>query len=254
MPNVGLILQLCALLMLLAIAAALLWKRLYRRFPLFLAYVFCVAAVGIVRIFLSRGDPRIYFYFFWSTEALYAILGLLAIYEAFNAMFRPLYAIWWFRGLFVVLGVVPLAIALIEILRKPPVQLDQMGIAILVFEIAVRYVQVGFFALAFIMIRLYHVPPKRYATGIIDGFGIAALGILAASLLRSEFGTKFNIFFSFAPPVAYIIALLIWLTSLWGAENGDGDLPTPDIPLVDMPAQLRRDLELAKKARKRKWM
>ena len=254
MPNVGLILQLCALLLLLLVAAELLWKRLYVRFPIFLAYLVCAVTVGVGRMVMSRGEPGTYFYFFWATEALYAILGLLAIYEAFNQMFRPLYAIWWFRGLFVVLGLGPFVVALIEILRKPPVQIDQMGTAILAFEIAVRFVQAGFFALAFIMIRVYHVPAKRYAAGIIDGFGIAALGILAASMFRSEFGTKFNTFFSFAPPVAYVAALLIWLTSLWGAEDGEGDLPSPAIPLEDMPGQLRRDQELAKRARKRKWM
>lgn len=254
MPNIDLILRLCAVVLLLATVVGLLWRRLYSRFPAFLAYVLSAVVVAILRIFLRSGSAGTYFYFFWITEALLAVLGLLAIYEAFNAMFRPLYAIWWFRGLFVMLGVVPLLIAVIEIMRKPPVQIDQIGTIILAFEIAVRFVQAGFFALAFIMIRLYHVPAKRYAAGIIDGFGIAALGILAASLFRSEYGTKFNTFFSFAPPVAYIIALLIWLTSLWGAENGNGDLPTPDLPLEDMPGQLRRDLELAKKARKRKWM
>jgi hypothetical protein len=235
--------------------AAILWsKRLYRRFPLFAAYTVYSIAVFILRYILLVTNSRLFVNVYWITDALYIILGLVAIYEAFKEAFRPLYPIWWFRLLVYLVILVPLGISVVAILRTPSAEVDRTGAAILLVQIGTRYVQGGIFALAFVVIRFFHLPVSRYASGIIDGFGVNALGILAGSILRSAFGTNYNTFFRFAPVVGYIIALLIWLTSLAGDEdeNENGNGWEPDVPLELLPGNLRQQIDSIRKMRKQK--
>jgi hypothetical protein len=43
---------------------------------------------------------------------------------------------------------------------------------------------------------------------------------MLAGLLRSEFGTKWDFFFSYAPSVAYILGCLIWLGAFLAPDEG----------------------------------
>jgi hypothetical protein len=243
---VGPVLQLCI--------AWIMWsKRLHRLFPIFAAYTVYSIAATILRNILLVTDPRLFVIVFWATEALYIILGLAATYEAFRAAFRPLYSIWWFRLLVYLVILVPLAISVSAILRTPSTEVNRTGAAILLVQIGTRYIQGGLFAFAFAISRFFHLPAPRYASGIIDGFGINAISILAANILRSSFGTNYNTFFRFAPVVGYIIALLIWLTSLAGHEdeNGNGNGSKQPVPLKSLPGDLRQQIESIRKLRKR---
>lgn len=234
-----------------ACIAGLMWsKQLHRRFPLFFIYTVYSIITTATRNVLFIANSRSFAVVFWSTEAVYVLLGLAAIYESFRKLFRPLYGVWWFRILVYLVVIIPLALSVRAILKNPPTEANGVGAAILLVEIGARYVQGGLFALSFITIRFFRLPASRYASGIVDGFGIAAIGILAGSILRSVFGTNFNTFFRFAPVVAYIIALLVWLVSLLGREEENGENMMLPVPLEQMPGDLRRQIELIRKARK----
>jgi hypothetical protein len=255
MPISDLILGLIPLLLQVCIAAILLGKRrLYRRFPWFFAYTVYSVVAAIARAALLSGNRNTYAQVFWSTEVLYALLGLIAIYESFREIFDPFYDIWWFRPLVVLVAVVTVGLSIARAIQKPPIQANKLGMLILSGEIGVRYLQAGIFALSFLLIFFFRLPARRYPVGIVDGFGATALGILIASTLRSDFGQQFNKLFSYAPAVLYIAACVIWLVSLWGTENRNGnDDSPPPIPLEEMPGQLRRFLETTKKVSKHRW-
>jgi hypothetical protein len=248
LPFATLVLQVC-------LAAILVRRRLLRHFPVFTAYTVYAIVTALVRTALDLGGSKFsYFYVFWATESLYAVLGLVAIYEGFREIFRPFYKIWWFRPLVYLLAAGTLALSLSRAVHKPPIQGDRIVVLILSFEIAVRYLQGIIFVLTFLLVKLFRLPSRRYPVGIVYGFGAAALGILAASMFRYEFGTKFNIFFSFTPPVAYLIACMIWLVSFCKPEDRNGNgAARPAMPLEQMPALLRRYLEEAREISKGKW-
>lgn len=229
------------------IAAILFRKKLHRRFSLFLAYTLYSIAAAVVRLFFVRGSPRTYYYLFWATEPLYALLGVLAIYQAFKEIYRPLYALWWFRLLLYAVILVPLAAVGMRFMEKPPIEANQLGAAILSLETGVRYVQACIFGLSATLIYLFQIPARRYPAGIVDGFGAAAVGILFGTMFRSEYGTRFNTVLSFAPAVAYIIALLIWITSLRGPEKRDDETGQLPMSPEEMRDHLRRYLRGAKK-------
>lgn len=258
MPIRDLILGLIPLVLQVCIAGILVRKRrLYRRFPWFFAYTVYSVAAAIVRAALLYGNRHTYIQVFWITEALYALLGLIAIYESFREIFAPFYPFWWFRPLVIVVAVVTVGLSIGRVIQKPPIQADRLGMLILSAEIGVRYLQAGIFGLTLLLIFFFRLPARRYPLGIVDGFGANALGILIASTLRSDFGEKFNKLFSYSPPVLYIAACVIWLVSLWGRENrngnGNGNGFPPPIPLEDMPEQLRRFLETTKTISKHRW-
>lgn len=230
------------------LAVILVQKKLYRRFPFFTAYILYAIAAGVLRTSLSYGNRRTYFYTFWGTEPLFALLGLIAIYEAFHEIFRPFYQIWWFRPMVYLVAVATLGISIVRTIHVPPVQAWGFGALILSFELGVRYIQGGIFALTWLFIMFFRLPASRYAVGIVDGFGVTAIGILVASLLRSDFGMRFNKLFTFVPAVVYILACFIWLAAMRRDENQNGNGgATPPIPLQDMPGQLRRWRDEAKK-------
>lgn len=256
MQGINLTLALVPLGLLVWLAVILARKKLYRRFPFFTAYTFYAIAAGVLRTALSYGSYRTYFYVFWGTEPLYALLGLVAIYEAFREIFEPFYHIWWFRPLVYLVCLGTLGISIARAITNPPVQTNTLGALILSFELGVRCIQGAIFILSSGFILFFHLAAPRYARGIIDGFGVAAIGILIAALLRSDFGKRFNKLFTFVPAVVYILACFIWLIAMRGEEDRNGNEngnEEPPIPLEDMPGQLRRFLDEAKKISKIKW-
>jgi hypothetical protein len=52
---------------------------------------------------------------------------------------------------------------------------------------------------------------EYYPVGIVTGFAVLALGSWAAYASVSGFGTKLNVVGKYGPPLAYFIAVLIWL-------------------------------------------
>jgi hypothetical protein len=83
----------------------------------------------------------------------------------------------------------------------------------IIFALAtgVNYMEAVLFGLFFALVVLLGVPWRSYPFGIVEGFGLSALGSLIAYGLRSEFGTKYNKFAIYAPPVAYVVGVLVWL-------------------------------------------
>jgi hypothetical protein len=119
--------------------------------------------------------------------------------------------------------------------------------ALISLEIGVGFLQFGLFCLFLMLVRFFHMHWRQHAFGVVLGFGIIAGGTLVVFLLRSEFGTKFDPVVRITPPIAYIIAVAIWLaTFLRGepeqpAKSWDSAL-TPE----QMIAELRRHTKAVK--------
>jgi hypothetical protein len=92
---------------------------------------------------------------------------------------------------------------------------------ILALQVAVRCLQLGVFFLIFLLARIFDLDYRQYAFGIAAGFGIAVVGILFSTLVRTGLGLKFLIFFKYVPSVAYCIAVTVWLASFVRAEPDD---------------------------------
>lgn len=196
------------------LAAVIARRKLHREYPFFFAYIlFTILATGI-RVSAS-GNERTYFFVYWSSDAIFAVLALLALHEAFRDVFYGFFCFWWFRLIF------PGFVALISFfsirhaILSPP-HATRITAIILSAGTAVNYVQAGLFGIFILLVVVLHVRWRRYPYDIALGFAVATVGEWVAFALRSEFGTKYAHVFRYAPPVAYIAATLIWLRSFSG--------------------------------------
>jgi hypothetical protein len=190
--------------------AILLKRKLYREFPFFFTYISAVFVVYGVR-FWAVHDYSIYFKVFWFSEALYAVLALLALHEAFHTVFNEFYEIWPLFWL-----VFPAAVGLFAWLKisdglhHAPAQVPPIVALILSAASTVNWVQMALFALMCALVWLVG-DWEYYPVGIVTGFAVLALGSWVAYASVSGFGTKLNVIGKYGPPLAYFIAVLVWL-------------------------------------------
>jgi len=205
------------------LALLLVRRRAYKRFPLFFIYtVFAVIAELCKFAIAQYFQPSMkYFYAYWGAEAIYAVLGFLAIHEVFRRVFENFKSLSWFKFLLPMVGLGMLAISsLISIVHRA-VETAPFLEGIYSLQIAVRCLQIGVFFLIFLLARTFELDYRQYAFGIAAGFGIAAAGILLGTLVRTGLVLKSLMFFQYVPIVAYCTAVTVWLVSFVRPEPED---------------------------------
>lgn len=219
MTRLGIFLSLTVTALQAGLLAILLWRKIHREYPFFFSYIIFSICVAVARLAVAP-HYQVYFVVFWITAGIYAVLGLLVLDEVFHWFFSAFYQHWsWFWALFPGVSVIVLAGSIWYAIYYPPIQANRVISFVLVFGIVVNLMQIGLFLLFFLLVRIFKLRPWEYAFAIVVGFAMAAFGALAAYLLRSEFGTKFNPVVQYAPPVAYTLAVVLWLIVFSGPER-----------------------------------
>src|ERR1700683_510056 len=117
-------------------------KRSFRTFPWFFAYTAFAVAAGLGR-FLVRNHDSIYVRVYWTSEAVYPLLGIAVMYEVFRNVFRSFSRLWWFPAIFPLVVLLSLGLTISRSLSVPS-GLQSGGAAwILGAELGVRLVQVA---------------------------------------------------------------------------------------------------------------
>src|SRR6478736_1927816 len=115
------------------LAASLLRRKLHHEFPLFFVYVAYAILATVARVSVS-GHYQTYFVVYWATAAVYSILALFALYEAFREVFLAFYMLWWW---FWLLFPAAVGIAAFTQIRRailnPPIQATPLIAAVLSF-------------------------------------------------------------------------------------------------------------------------
>ena len=251
MKNAELTLALVATALQLILLFSLIVHRHYKYFAAFFGCI-VLSVATTVAIIAAMNHQLAYLWIYWVAEALYVALAFLALLEIFNSVFRNFYHLRWFRLLFPSVGILMVSLAVIRSLANPPAQVNRAFSAIIFLEIAIRFLQLGILLLFFALVRFFHTRWRQHEFGIALGFGISAAGLLVTFLLRSEFGTKFDYVVRIAPPIAYTLAVVVWLLTFL--------TPRPDRALQDpvsgitpevMLAEVRRYRSTVKKILKR---
>jgi hypothetical protein len=217
----------------------LLFRNLYRQFRFFsLCMAFTVLYTSA--LIMARNHPAIYFNVYWYGEAITVLLGFLALQESFYQVFRNFLPIRWFRRLFPAIGILMLFVAILRAILYPVFQASVFASTLVSLEIGVGILQVGIFGLFILLVRFFHMRWRQQAFGVVLGFGIAAAGSLVTYLLRSEFGTKFNPVVRIAPPIAYIVAVVVWLATFLRPEPALAQERVQALTPEQMVSDLRR--------------
>lgn len=235
------------------IAFVMLRRGLFRRFKFFFAYIVTQALIFSL-IFPSylRHNYWAYFYLYWFSNAVSAVLGFQVIHEVFLDVFRPFHTLrdlgtvlfrWASLVMLMAAGVVAASTDAKEIL--PWMQ------AIITTQRCVRIVQVGIVLLLLIFARYLGVSRKQQSFGIALGFGSFAL--LELALLSSWAGGHLgSLTMSLVNMAAYNSSLLIWFgyalaksparegaatllqTHRWEQSISDLQHPVPEESLIPM--------------------
>jgi hypothetical protein len=212
--------------------ALLLWRGVYREFPLFLIYVGLSLPATAGRL-LTVGNYQLYFVVFWCSNAVLLLLGLAALHEVFRWVYAGFYEFWWFRLVYYgAIGLV-LLITLRNALVNPPVQTHPLVSLAVSMGISINLLQAGIVALFGVFAKPLAIEHRRYPFGIVAGFAASSLGAFFGYFGRSIFGKKLDIFTQNVSAVAYIFALVIWLAAFARPEPEESAW-TPAMPPEEM--------------------
>jgi hypothetical protein len=207
-------------------------RKVNREFPFFFLYVISSIGFPILRICVS-GDYKFFFWIYWSTEAVYVVLALLALHEVFRKVFAAFYEKRWFWLFFPVVVIAISTLAVIYRFGSPPAQASPVISFIISLGMAVNLVQALLFVLFFVLVWFNGIGWREYPFGIVMGFAAIAIVIFTVGWARSEFGTRLNVVSSYAPAVAYILAVILWLNTFLRPPE-----PEPEWRLKITPEQL----------------
>jgi hypothetical protein len=241
-----LILTLSVQAMLLGLLVILVRKRLHIQFPLFSSYVLYALLVETIRLSLMH-DPLVYAQLYWATEAIYAILALLVIREVYRHLFPIEYQAYrWLRMMLAATIVLILSFSCWEALKNPPEHghIRQMVSFVYWFDLGVHALEGLLFLLLVLLRVVLPVAWRRHEFGILIGLGLPAAVTTVADLLRFEQGSRYELLFRYAPPIAYILATMIWLQAFLHPPEQQRAVT---ISMQEMEAVLRRDSEELKK-------
>jgi hypothetical protein len=182
----------------------------YRVCPWFFAYVVFGMGADVAR-FVADGHRHAYYVTYWSTDAVYCVLGILTMYEVFSAVLRTLPGRSWFVLIFPAILVAGVALGVAREHASPPRVTGLLNTYIVTGEIAVRFVQV--FAVLLTVIPLFGLKRPPYHLGIAAGFGIYSTAELLLTTKLADFGMRFMPLWSVLSVAAYSVAQLIWIWS-----------------------------------------
>jgi hypothetical protein len=220
-------------------------KGLYRRFPYFFFYMVYATVTDIARtVLIGRAA---YFYVYWSTEASADLASVMAIYESFRAIFGAYYRLTWFRFVW------PSAITAIWIFCvwrvwvHPPPHFARTGAILVSGAIVSSFTIVGLALLFFLLVKVVITKWYLYEFHIVYGLGASSVGMVAAVLVRSEFRNKFIWLTEWGPALAYLVAVLVWLSAFLRKEPQI----KVDVPPEVLLQKMREDLNIVQRLFKR---
>jgi hypothetical protein len=210
-PKIQLVLWISHPVLELLLAAALLWRKLYRKFPVFFSFViFQLVHFAVLFPIHQYGSYNLYFYSFWIAYTVSLIFGFLVIHEIFVDVFRPYHML---RDLGTVLfkwaALVMMIVALVVAVSSPSAQ-SPILVALLTMQRVVRVVQCGLVLFLMIFSSYLAVSWKQPSFGIALGLGMLAGTQLAGNALYSG-GEISGSAFVFANMSLYCCTVLVWL-------------------------------------------
>ena len=203
------ILSFLGLPLVLAVAAIMVYRKLYREFPFFFGYLLTVIATEILRHLLQHGMR--YFYTYWITEAAVTLLAFAVLYEVFLIRLFPGFNIIpIYRYLFPIAAIIVAALTLTLFAFAPSGGPSRLAVLVGEFTLALSFLQVAVLTFFCTLMLFMSREWRRHEFGIAFGFGIYASVKLLITLNRATQSYASTMLHQL-PTVAYAVAAFIWL-------------------------------------------
>src|SRR5690349_23722604 len=123
--------------------AAICWRKLWRTYPMFFAYLGSEIMLFFV-LFLNQKDYDAYFYLYWLGAGISALFGFKVIHEVFTDVLRPFHALRDFSAMmFRWAGAVVMLIAIMAAMNSMKSGFPLITAGLLSLERSVRVMQCG---------------------------------------------------------------------------------------------------------------
>jgi hypothetical protein len=195
----------------LAVAAAMIRRKLYRTSPFFFAYIVCQILIFSVLFPIYRAERmELYFYVYWTTTAVSVALGFKVIHEIFLDIFRPYHTLKDLGSvLFKWAGLVMLLVAGVVAASSPVSESGPLVQAVLTLQRSVRVIQCGLVFFLLVFSRYLGISWRQRSFGIALGFGSFAaieLGVIAMRVGEYISEPMLNL----VNMMAYNSAIIVW--------------------------------------------
>jgi hypothetical protein len=213
-----------------AVAAMMIFRRLYKEFPFLFAYFVVEIMSGIVlRALLLHGSALSlqYFYAYWLSEAFKVAASFAALYEVFLVRLFPLFHTTpVYRYLFPAVILLGCFLAGFVFLSAPHQGPNMLSVLVGETTLALTFLQVVllvFFSMAVVVLGGGW---EWHEFGIALGYGLYALSKLVSYAVRAK--AKYaKTPVDQLPSIGYFVALVIWLIYL----SREYKPPDVDIPM-----------------------
>ena len=202
--------------------AIVVWRRhLYKQFPVFLGYLVMQIGVFAITYSVYGLNGLWYFWLYWGSMALDAVLSFKIIHEIFLDVFRPYHSLKDLgTPVFKWAGLVMLLVSAV-VAASNSFDQDPVAHAVLTLQRSVRLVQVGLILFLILFSRFLGVSRKQTSFGIALGFGISA-GVELMLLAMRTGGLIGHSSLNLINMTCFNLAILTWLGySIWGVVERD---------------------------------
>lgn len=219
-----------ALLLQATLAGILAFKRMYRRFPLFVCYSVAsmVSTLTLYLLVLFRVSYAAFSRIYWFSEALGLFLGLALVSEIFRHLLNPYPALrrlatQVFRGALIFL----ILLGCVVIWAQPHGDPNRIRTALLIMEQAGRILEVGLLLFLFLFASVFGLHWRQYVFGIALGLGIFVTVELVAVTMRVQYGPAALSMFRIIRTISYNSSLFIWIAYILAPELATSPAEVP---------------------------
>jgi len=198
--------------------------KLVRKYPLFYSYILFVLLESLVRFFVYNRRHSLYDTVYWITQFLAVAIGCVVVFDIFRMVLaeypgtaRPARNVLLFV----------FAMAVVKALVNISSGASFFGQTSVELERNLRLVQAAaIFGIA-VLSFFYAIPFGKNARGIVVGYGLFLCASVVQLTWVSYFGQRSREIWLYTQPAIYLLALLVWMGSLWSYHTAPA-LDPPD--------------------------
>lgn len=197
------------------------WRKLYRKFPIFLVFILSQLVRFVILFSAFRaGNRLLYKQEFLALELVDAVLSFAVIYELFDLTFRAYEGIRELGWLLLRwASVVLVGLALVVAFSQAGGDKEPFLEGLFALEMGISVVRGGLLFLLFVLHAGLGLRWSRHEFGIAMGFGTLTCIALVAFALRFHYGAEVTTALSLINSVAYDGAVLAWLATFLLPES-----------------------------------
>jgi hypothetical protein len=187
-------------------------RKLVKTFPVFFGYIIFHIIRHFTELATLSNHPVIYFWIWWGSEAIDALLILAVIQELFTVAFAP-YDSLRQRGvtIFRTVTIFLCILAAITAVASPASETNQQMAAFFVMDRSVQIVQLGLLFFLFVFCKLFGMTWRHYVFGIAAGFLVMTAISTANFAIRANEGQAGNFWWNIFGALGFTVGELTWV-------------------------------------------